>query len=256
MGVASEGADAVASVWAKVNTCANSQRVMILQHKAREARAPTPDSDCAAYKTSAADSRDFQVDVLASLHLTRTHRLQTLRTLRARWFCRGREMTCRDSDIRSCEGWETWDYCGIDVDRLGERAVHYARKAGATAKTIGAGAAVLGEHADARFVLMGRAEAAMLIPALPAVVYESQNVLQMLIWRQSSLCESVRSSAAEALKVMLNSKVGRRIASLSQKQLFAELINDAYKPKMHKIYSQFMRGAKVDFALNIRKSTA
>ena len=53
---------------------------------------------------------------------------------------------------------------------------------------------------------------------------------------------------------MLDSKVGRRIASLSQKQLFADLINDAYKPKMHKIYSQFMRGAKVDFALNIRKS--
>ena len=53
---------------------------------------------------------------------------------------------------------------------------------------------------------------------------------------------------------MLDSKVGRRIASLNQKQLFAELINDAYKPKMHKIYYQFLRGAKVDFALNIRKS--
>ena len=60
--------------------------------------------------------------------------------------------------------------------------------------------------------------------------------------------------SAEALKTMLDSKVGRKIASLSQKQLFAELINDAYKPKMHKIYSQFLKGAKVDFALNIRKS--
>lgn len=53
---------------------------------------------------------------------------------------------------------------------------------------------------------------------------------------------------------MLESKMGRKIASLSQKQLFTELINDAYKPKMHKIYSMFLRGAKVDFALNVRKS--
>ena len=53
---------------------------------------------------------------------------------------------------------------------------------------------------------------------------------------------------------MLDSTMGRQIASLSQKQLFTELINDAYKPKMHKIYSMFLRGAKVDFALNIRKS--
>ena len=53
---------------------------------------------------------------------------------------------------------------------------------------------------------------------------------------------------------MLDSKIGRKIASLSQQQLFTELISDAYKPKMHKIYSSFLRGAKVDFALNVRKS--
>ena len=53
---------------------------------------------------------------------------------------------------------------------------------------------------------------------------------------------------------MLNSSIGRKIASLTQQLLFTELINDAYKPKMHKIYSLFLRGVKVDFALNIRKS--
>lgn len=53
---------------------------------------------------------------------------------------------------------------------------------------------------------------------------------------------------------MLNSSIGRKIASLTQQQLFTELINDAYKPKMHKIYSLFLRGVKVDFALNVRKS--
>lgn len=53
---------------------------------------------------------------------------------------------------------------------------------------------------------------------------------------------------------MLESKVGRRLASLTQQQLFADLINDAYKPKMHKIYATYLRGVKVDFALNVRKS--
>lgn len=53
---------------------------------------------------------------------------------------------------------------------------------------------------------------------------------------------------------MLGSSFGRKIASLSHRQLFSGLINDAYKPKMHKIYSNFLRGVKVDFALNVRKS--
>lgn len=53
---------------------------------------------------------------------------------------------------------------------------------------------------------------------------------------------------------MLDSSIGRKIASLTQQQLFKELINDAYKPKMHKIYSTFLRGVQVDFALNVRKS--
>ena len=76
-------------------------------------------------------------------------------------------MTCRDSNNQSCEGWETWDYCGIDVDRLGVRAVHYARKAGASAKTTGRRAAVLGQRANACFVLTGRVEAATMIPTFP-----------------------------------------------------------------------------------------
>lgn len=103
-------------------------------------------------------------------------------------------MACDGTDSQSCDVWETWDYCGLDVDRLGVQAAHYACKAGASTET------------------------------------------------------------TEALRTMLDSTMGRQIASLSQKQLFTELINDAYKPKMHKIYSMFLRGAKVDFALNIRKS--
>ena len=53
---------------------------------------------------------------------------------------------------------------------------------------------------------------------------------------------------------MLKSKVGQKLASLTQPQLFDTLINDAYKPKMHKIYATYLRGVKVDFALNVRKS--
>lgn len=98
------------------------------------------------------------------------------------------------SKSKSCDAWETWDYCGLDVDRLQKRAVYYAHKAGACAQT------------------------------------------------------------TEALRRMLDSSIGRKIASLTQQQLFKELINDAYKPKMHKIYSTFLRGVQVDFALNVRKS--
>lgn len=53
---------------------------------------------------------------------------------------------------------------------------------------------------------------------------------------------------------MLKSNVGRRLALLSQPQLFNALINDAYKPKMHKIYATYLRGVTVDFALNVRRS--
>ena len=60
--------------------------------------------------------------------------------------------------------------------------------------------------------------------------------------------------SAEALQKLLDSNIGRKIASLTHKHLFTELINDAYKPKMHKIYSLFLRGVKVDFALNVRRS--
>ncbi|KAL3134655.1 hypothetical protein ABBQ32_007664 [Trebouxia sp. C0010 RCD-2024] len=60
--------------------------------------------------------------------------------------------------------------------------------------------------------------------------------------------------STEALRRMLDSSIGRKIASLTHEQLFKELVNDAYKPKMHKIYSSFLRGVKVDFALNVRKS--
>ena len=46
-------------------------------------------------------------------------------------------MTCDGVDDRDCDAWETWDYCGLDVNRLKLRAVHYAHKAGASAETTG-----------------------------------------------------------------------------------------------------------------------
>lgn len=103
-------------------------------------------------------------------------------------------MSGQRTTSNQCDAWETGDYGGLNVEKLGIRAEYYARKAGASDK------------------------------------------------------------ATEALRKMLGSSFGRKIASLSHRQLFSGLINDAYKPKMHKIYSNFLRGVKVDFALNVRKS--
>ena len=125
---------------------------------------------------------------------------------------------------QSCGQWETWDYCALDVDRLTKRAAVYAHKAGAKSETIGLSLCV------------------MFDPARP------QQATSLLRHALSMLL------LAEALKAMLESKVGKRLASLTQQQLFGELINDAYKPKMHKIYATYLRGVKVDFALNVRKS--
>ncbi len=46
-------------------------------------------------------------------------------------------MSCERETGQSCDSWETWDYGGLDVNRLKVRAVYYARKAGATAPTTG-----------------------------------------------------------------------------------------------------------------------
>ena len=37
----------------------------------------------------------------------------------------------------SCDAWETWDYCGLDVERLRIRAAYYARAAGASDESTG-----------------------------------------------------------------------------------------------------------------------
>lgn len=52
-------------------------------------------------------------------------------------------MACDGTDSQSCDVWETWDYCGLDVDRLGVQAAHYACKAGASTETTGKSATCL-----------------------------------------------------------------------------------------------------------------
>ena len=45
----------------------------------------------------------------------------------------------------------------------------------------------------------------------------------------------------DALEEMLNSETGRRLIALSEDVgLDGELVNDAYKPRMHKLYASFM----------------
>lgn len=118
---------------------------------------------------------------------------------------------------QSCGQWETWDYGALDVDRLRKRAVFYAQKAGAKPETTG-------------------------------VASGAEHGIRLHTRRMTSEWH------AEAMDSMLKSKVGQKLASLTQPQLFDTLINDAYKPKMHKIYATYLRGVKVDFALNVRKS--
>ena len=62
------------------------------------------------------------------------------------------------------------------------------------------------------------------------------------------------TTTAGAMQDLLASALGRHLASFGPQDLYDDLINDAYKPKMHTLYAHFMQGVKVDFCLNIRKT--
>lgn len=53
---------------------------------------------------------------------------------------------------------------------------------------------------------------------------------------------------------LLDSPTVKYLISIPEAELFSDLINDAYKPKMHKMYSEFYCDVMVDFCLNVRKS--
>lgn len=46
-------------------------------------------------------------------------------------------MRNQGSTSDTCGAWETWDYSGLDVERLRIRAGYYARKAGASDNSTG-----------------------------------------------------------------------------------------------------------------------
>ncbi|KAK9838087.1 hypothetical protein WJX81_000247 [Elliptochloris bilobata] len=57
-----------------------------------------------------------------------------------------------------------------------------------------------------------------------------------------------------ALDEMLDSPLGRRVAATSEADLVALLLNDAYKPKMHRLYALSYGGVTADFVLNVRRT--
>ena len=59
---------------------------------------------------------------------------------------------------------------------------------------------------------------------------------------------------AGAVDELLSSPLGRALVSYSEVELFGLLMNDAYKPKMHKLYAQLYSAVEADFCLNIRRT--
>ena len=59
---------------------------------------------------------------------------------------------------------------------------------------------------------------------------------------------------AGGMQALLSSELGKQLLNLRPTNLYDDLINDAYKPKMHKLYAHFMQDVRVDFCLNIRKT--
>ena len=53
---------------------------------------------------------------------------------------------------------------------------------------------------------------------------------------------------------LLSSPLGHALMSYREEELFGLLMNDAYKPKMHKLYAQLYSGVEADFCLNIRRT--
>lgn len=64
----------------------------------------------------------------------------------------------------------------------------------------------------------------------------------------------MRLPRAEALDALLDSPLGRRVAATSEADLASLLLNDAYKPKMHRLYALSYGGVVADFVLNVRRT--
>ncbi|XRB15301.1 methylcrotonoyl-CoA carboxylase [Pseudoscourfieldia marina] len=67
-----------------------------------------------------------------------------------------------------------------------------------------------------------------------------------------------RSGATDAIVAamseMLRSKEAKRLLAIPSAWLLRRGIADLYKPKMHKVFSTYLRRVRVDFALHVRKS--
>ncbi|KAK9809710.1 hypothetical protein WJX73_008711 [Symbiochloris irregularis] len=61
------------------------------------------------------------------------------------------------------------------------------------------------------------------------------------------------AQSVAAMDQLLQTPLARHLLELSAEELEADLVNDAYKPKMHKLYCQLYTGVSAEFMLNIRK---
>ncbi|CAL5220669.1 g2715 [Coccomyxa viridis] len=62
--------------------------------------------------------------------------------------------------------------------------------------------------------------------------------------------EVLRASLTE----LLDSDLGKAVVAISEQELFGMVLNDFYKPKMHKLYSALYTAVEADFQLKIRKT--
>lgn len=59
---------------------------------------------------------------------------------------------------------------------------------------------------------------------------------------------------AGSLTELLDTDLGKALINLPEEELFGMVLNDFYKPKMHKLYSALYTGVEADFQLRIRKT--
>ena len=64
----------------------------------------------------------------------------------------------------------------------------------------------------------------------------------------------LRPSCAASLTELLDSDLGKAVVAISEQELFGMVLNDFYKPKMHKLYSALYTAVEADFQLKIRKT--
>ena len=66
--------------------------------------------------------------------------------------------------------------------------------------------------------------------------------------------ERLLQSCAESLLALLDSELGKTIVAIPERELSGMVLNDFYKPKMHKLYSTLYTAVEADFQLKIRKT--